>query len=189
MKTADRPDPSPDRRTVASGALSDPQPVGGPGSAGSGVAPQAHAWRAADAVRFLNRATLGVTSPTGYRYPSDTDAVVGALQTLADRLPQALTQVGAWLQAQHRRGRVGHDRRATHPRNDPTPADEAHAADVDPGDVDPGDVADRRGGAVLAESVRTVLADLDAATDAARDLARALGRARAVTSHLTGTDG
>ena len=87
MKTADRPDPSPDRRTVASGALSDPQPVGGPGSAGSGVAPQAHAWRAADAVRFLNRATLGVTSPTGYRYPSDTDAVVGALQTLRPTAP------------------------------------------------------------------------------------------------------
>lgn len=62
---------------------------------------------AAEAVRELNRVTLG---PAGYEWPSDVDAVIGSLLTMVRRLPQALGQAARWLERAHRAGRVGHDR-------------------------------------------------------------------------------
>jgi hypothetical protein len=61
---------------------------------------------AAEAVRALNHATL---SRHGYEWPADVDATLGALELLADRLPQALRQAEVWLWAEHTAGRVGHD--------------------------------------------------------------------------------
>lgn len=63
---------------------------------------------AAEAVRDLNRSTLG----GGYERPSDVYAVLGELHTLASRLPQAIGQAGRWLESEHDAGRVGHDQGA-----------------------------------------------------------------------------
>jgi hypothetical protein len=71
--------------------------------------PIEHAAAAAEAVRWLNHTTLR----GGYQWPSDVDAVIGQLQTLAERMPQALTQASHWLHQQHRTGRVGLDQPAT----------------------------------------------------------------------------
>jgi hypothetical protein len=60
--------------------------------------------RAAEAVRGLNHASRG-----GYAWPSDVDAVVGSLETLAQRMPQALGQASRWLARETEAGRVGHD--------------------------------------------------------------------------------
>lgn len=68
--------------------------------------PAGAAQAAAQAVRDLNHATV---SGTGYAYPSDVYEVLGALVLLAQRLPQALTQAGVWLDREHDAGRVGHD--------------------------------------------------------------------------------
>lgn len=65
-----------------------------------------HAARAAEAIRALNHATL---PSTGYRWPSDVDAVIGELETLADRLLQALGQAANWLEQALEADRVGHD--------------------------------------------------------------------------------
>jgi hypothetical protein len=69
-------------------------------------APAEAANTAAESVRALNHATL---SGTGYEWPSDVGAVMNALTTLAQRLPQALDQAGRWLEREHNAGRVGHD--------------------------------------------------------------------------------
>jgi hypothetical protein len=69
------------------------------------VKPSGAAQAAAEAVRDLNRATLF----GGYEWPGDVDAVVVALATLAQRLPQALGQAAGWLEREHDAGRVAHD--------------------------------------------------------------------------------
>jgi hypothetical protein len=70
------------------------------------VRPALAARRAAEAVRALNHATL---SGSGYVWPGDVDDVIGELQTLAERLPQALGQAVRFLEDAHGAGRVGHD--------------------------------------------------------------------------------
>lgn len=67
--------------------------------------PVEHAEAAAEAIRWLNHATIH----GGYQWPSDVDAVVGHLLMLAERLPQALEQASRWLSRQHEAGRVGID--------------------------------------------------------------------------------
>lgn len=67
--------------------------------------PAGAAQAAAEAVRDLNRATLF----GGYEWPADVDAVLAALTTLAQRLPQAIGQGAGWLGREHDAGRVAHD--------------------------------------------------------------------------------
>jgi hypothetical protein len=64
-----------------------------------------HAEAAAEGIRWLNHTTIH----GGYELPSDVDSVIGQLQTLAERLPQTLTQAHRWLAAEHQRGRIGLD--------------------------------------------------------------------------------
>ena len=67
-----------------------------------------HAEAAASAIRALNHATrpgLGWCDD-GLTGPADVYDVVGALATLAARLPQALTQLQAWLDTETDAGRV-----------------------------------------------------------------------------------
>ncbi len=68
--------------------------------------PSDQAWQAAEAIRGLNHATIG---GTGYEWPSDVDAVIAALETLAHRRPQALDQARTWLARAQQAGTVGHD--------------------------------------------------------------------------------
>jgi hypothetical protein len=68
------------------------------------TAPAELAGQAADAVRELNHATLpgaGVLA-----YPADAYEVTGQLSVLAARLPQALAQILAFLQAEAQAGRI-----------------------------------------------------------------------------------
>jgi hypothetical protein len=75
-----------------------------------------HANAAAEAVRILNHATRALCpSPDGYTWPSAVDAVIGELQSLAERLPQAIRQAERWLNAELDAGRVGDDRRGARP--------------------------------------------------------------------------
>jgi len=60
---------------------------------------------AAEAVRFLNHATLFPTAPA-LEYPSDVDALLADLETLQQRLPQLLGQLGEWMAAECKAGRV-----------------------------------------------------------------------------------
>ena len=60
---------------------------------------------AAEAIRYANHLTLG-TGTTALEYPSDVDAVLVDLETLAQRLPQLLDQLGAWMAAECAAGRV-----------------------------------------------------------------------------------
>jgi hypothetical protein len=62
---------------------------------------------AAEAIRTLNHLTL---SGTGYSSPGDVYAVLVELQTLAERLPQALSQAQEWLYREAEAGRVYDDR-------------------------------------------------------------------------------
>ena len=78
-------------------------------AAGEPVRPRDHAEAAAEAIRALNHATLRHGDPAGYQWPSDVDAVIGELQLIAERLPQALQQAREWLADQLVAGRVGHD--------------------------------------------------------------------------------
>lgn len=71
--------------------------------------PYHHAEAAAEAIRALNHATLRHGDPDGYEWPSEVDAVIGQLQVLVARLPQALDQAQSWLLDQQAAGRVGHD--------------------------------------------------------------------------------
>jgi hypothetical protein len=45
----------------------------------------------------------------GYSTPADVYDALGALQLAVERLPQTLQQMDAWLHAEARAGRVGHD--------------------------------------------------------------------------------
>ena len=58
---------------------------------------------AAEAVRYMNHATL---IPGALRYPSDVDAVLVDLETLAQRFPQLLGQLAAWLVTECKANRV-----------------------------------------------------------------------------------
>ena len=76
---------------------------------GEPARPRDHAEAAAEAIRALNHATIVSGDPAGYQWPSDVDSVIGNLQLLAERLPQALQQARDWLADQLDAGRVGHD--------------------------------------------------------------------------------
>lgn len=118
------------------------------------------AWAAAEAIRALNHLTLTVTAPgAGYTDPSDVDDVIGALLTLTHRLPQALRQASAWLQARHQIGRIGHDQAR----------DPGHGQDL---------------AAVAVPALRT---GLDDAASVATVLAGTLQQARDLSCHLTGS--
>jgi hypothetical protein len=67
--------------------------------------PVAAAEVVAEGVRALNHATL----VDGYGDASDLDSVLGSLATLAERLPQALTQALMWVQRAQEAGGIGHD--------------------------------------------------------------------------------
>jgi len=66
---------------------------------------------AAEALRSLNHATLG---PDGLAQPGDAYDVLAALSLAASRLPQALGQVGRWLDTALADGRL-----ACHDGSDP----------------------------------------------------------------------
>ena len=61
---------------------------------------------AAEAIRSLNHATLGLD---GLGQPADAYQVLGELSLAASRLPQLLGQVGRWLAAALAGGRLGCD--------------------------------------------------------------------------------
>jgi hypothetical protein len=62
--------------------------------------------QAAEAIRSLNHRTM---PGRDLEYPADVYAIVGTLKVMADRLPQLLRQLSAWLEAEHKAGRAGHD--------------------------------------------------------------------------------
>ncbi|MGW3925976.1 hypothetical protein [Streptomyces sp. NPDC005093] len=64
---------------------------------------------AADAVRNLNHATLWGRVDGGWEYPSDAYDVIGELQHMAMRTPQALQQAGKFIDAFADEGRLGVD--------------------------------------------------------------------------------
>jgi hypothetical protein len=70
----------------------------------------------AEAVRVLNHATLNHTGQA-LAYPADADAVLEALCTAAERLPQLLDQLSGWLTGELAGGRaqVGYGRWAGNP--------------------------------------------------------------------------
>jgi hypothetical protein len=89
--------------------------VDGPNRAGveDGPGPAAvAAARAAEAVREVNHATIA--HDAGYGWPCDVYDVLGHLGLAVARLPQALTQAGAWLETADARGVVGHDQGDEH---------------------------------------------------------------------------
>lgn len=53
---------------------------------------------ASEAIRALNHATLPADGCPGLQYPSDAYVLLGALAQLAQRLPQLLEQISAFLQ-------------------------------------------------------------------------------------------
>lgn len=66
--------------------------------------PAGQAETAAEAIRALNHTTL--PGADGLVWPSDVCDVLGHLETLAARLPQALSQLETWLDAETENGRV-----------------------------------------------------------------------------------
>lgn len=60
---------------------------------------------AAEGIRALNHATLPAAG--GLTGPADVYAVVGALASLAGRLPQALAQLQGFLDVECEHGRIG----------------------------------------------------------------------------------
>jgi hypothetical protein len=65
--------------------------------------PNGWAYLAAEAVRWLNHATI---DPGGYPYPADVYSAIGHLQTLLQRLPQALRQTAHALEVMDAAGRT-----------------------------------------------------------------------------------
>lgn len=65
-----------------------------------------HAQRAAEEIRSLNHTSHALDA---YEWPGDVDIVTGALHALVSRLPQALAQMGVWLEYTHVAGGIGHD--------------------------------------------------------------------------------
>ncbi|MFX4294228.1 hypothetical protein [Streptomyces bohaiensis] len=64
---------------------------------------------AADAIRSLNHLTIRPSDAADWEMPGDVYAVVGALAAVAGRLPQALGQCAALVDALHTAGRLRHD--------------------------------------------------------------------------------
>ena len=59
----------------------------------------------ADAVRTLNHATLNHPGEA-LAFPADADAVISALATAMQRVPQLLDQLSGWLTEEYRAGRM-----------------------------------------------------------------------------------
>jgi len=62
--------------------------------------------RAAESIRAINHLTPGALG-----YPGDLYEVIAGLTVMAQRLPQLLSQLSAWLEAEHAAGRIAHDTR------------------------------------------------------------------------------
>jgi hypothetical protein len=73
------------------------------------ITPADNARTAAEAVRSLNHTTLS-TSAAGWEYPSDAYDVVGALDEMAMRLPQALDQVAKLVERLAAHDHISSDR-------------------------------------------------------------------------------
>ena len=67
------------------------------------IPPTGWSYAAAEAIRWLNHATI---DPGGYIYPADVYSAIGELQTLLQRLPQALNQAAVALEAMDDAGHV-----------------------------------------------------------------------------------
>lgn len=74
------------------------------------------AGQAAEAIRSLNLETLPADGAPALTHPADVDSVIAGLMIMAQRLPQLLGQLAAYLEREHAAGRVGDDR-----RTDPAP--------------------------------------------------------------------
>jgi hypothetical protein len=61
--------------------------------------------QAAEAIRALNHKLIS----GGLAYPADAYDTIGALRTLADRLPQSLGLIARWLGYEHDRCAITHD--------------------------------------------------------------------------------
>lgn len=61
---------------------------------------------AAEAVRAINHLTLHASA---FTWPAQVSDTIGQLAVLTQRLPQALIQMGQWLDTADAAGRVGHD--------------------------------------------------------------------------------
>jgi len=99
-----------------------------------------HAQAAAEAIRAINHVTL---HNTALPYPSDAHRLLGALITLAERLPQALQQTAQRITRWQHAGELGID-----PGTD-------HAGDPDRAAVDA--VAGLHAGAIAAGQLRDAL--------------------------------
>lgn len=63
---------------------------------------------AAEAIRSANHQTFPGIAP-GLEYPGDVYSAIANLVILAQRLPQLLTQLASWLEAERQAGRIDHD--------------------------------------------------------------------------------
>lgn len=72
--------------------------------------PAQHASNAADAVRAINHATLSPLPNDGWTYPSDAYSIVGGLSQMAMMLPQALDQIGNFIEKMSVEGHLHSDR-------------------------------------------------------------------------------
>jgi hypothetical protein len=59
--------------------------------------------RAAETIRYLNRATM---HHEAIAFPSEADGLLRELSTMAGRLPQLLRQIGAWVNTEYEEGRI-----------------------------------------------------------------------------------
>jgi hypothetical protein len=66
--------------------------------------PRVLADQAAESIRALNHLT-----PEGLEYPGDLYDVIASLKLAAQRLPQLLGQLSAWLEHEHAASRIAHD--------------------------------------------------------------------------------
>ncbi|MEV7481504.1 hypothetical protein [Streptomyces halstedii] len=71
--------------------------------------PARHPAKAADAIRAFNHATLPTRSGPGIAYPGTVYNTVGAMATLAHRLPQALDHIALALADLHKAGHLTAD--------------------------------------------------------------------------------
>jgi len=133
----------------------------------AGTTPAQWADQAGEAVRALNHATIWADDARGYQFPADVDATLANLQVLIDRLPQALEQMGRWLDREASAGRVGYD-------------------DLRDGDGYPVQAPREEAAAWGATTVRDrLIPALDAAAASLDVVGAELARARAYSSHLT----
>ncbi|MEV7481893.1 hypothetical protein [Streptomyces halstedii] len=71
--------------------------------------PARHPAKAADALRTFNHATLPTRSGPGIAYPGTVYNTIGAMATLAHRLPQALDHIALALADLHKAGHLTAD--------------------------------------------------------------------------------